>query len=218
MIKEDFKKIKAPTWLAIGFLVFIGILSIIPNNVDVEDDYTWNPDDDYGESVESTSHENFGGFFTKSGEDKLSENYEVSYFGCTDDYGMVDMESWGNRDDQIVDGLNALSEDCPDSETYSIKILDSRADCDYFFGGEPIRAWMGLSEENKRRIAVDTRFSNWLSRTQIYYNIEQQSGSSGMTDYQQLLSESYKYYLKNGITDDTLTYYIMGEIDNPHTC
>jgi hypothetical protein len=180
---------------------------------------------DYGGSTGPTSYENSDGFFAKSGEDRLKEDYEVSYFGCTNDYGMVDIESWGNRDDQIVDGLKALSKDCPDSETYSIHILDSRVDCDYYFGGKPIRVWMELSEENsliteenKRLIEADTRFSNWLSRVQTYYTLEQQSGTSGMTDYEQMLSASYKYYLENEITDDTLTYYIMGEINNPHTC
>jgi hypothetical protein len=161
-----------------------------------------------------------------SGEDYLRENYGVSYFGCGEEYGMIDMVEQGDRVDQLFYGLMSLYEDCPNSEVYSIHISETMEECYYFFGGTLIRAWFEsvnqdglITEESKRLIENDTSFSDWLNLGQGWYEFIQENGTSELySDRYLFLSRSYEYYIENGITKELLDDYMWDEMIYPYAC
>lgn len=163
---------------------------------------------------------------SKPGEKTLKEKYEVLEYFCTDSRAGIDMKSLGSREDQFIRGFISLYEDCPNSEDYSIKILEPTKECLYHFNREIIRLWNNhleqgsytIPESSKNIIKSDVRFFIWESQARLSYEAELRDGTSGMTSRERGLSLAYKDYLEEGFTMATLLSMFYSELNDPTNC
>jgi len=152
---------------------------------------------------------NFGGGW---GERNLEEDYEVLFFSCQkifDDrpnHPQVEMKSWGDRKEQVWDGLFALSMDCPDGEDYVVQITEETQDCWYFIDGDIYKAYLG---ENKTA----------MNYTKIMETIDYQLWSHYITEGEPDAVDimNYNDMVENGFSSHTLWSIIEYKIDTA-TC
>lgn len=209
-------KSKNQIWLSVSIaiiLITMGILTADSSSSTSSNGFLSTPDKDNSFSF------NFG-------KNSLKEKYEVSNYYCVNNGANVDMKSLGSRNDQIMDSLIYLYRDCPKAENYRITIFEPTKTCVYSFNGEIIRPWyestgkndIFVSEESKKIIEDDMGFKLWKLVARMAYDSETKNGISKMTEFEQILSLSYKDYLQNGITKSTLINYVYFEINNRDNC
>ena len=171
----------------------------------------------------------FGAFFFYNYNNSITISegkYEVLDSYCTKESASVDMESLGNREKQITSSLISLYHDCKDRKDYYITILEPTKECFYDFNGEVVRLWyegagedyIYIPNEAKAIIESDTNFIFWEAFGNYSSIFEAKNGILKMEDYQISHSHSYRDYLKNGLTKNTLISIIDYEGHSPYAC
>ena len=104
-------------------------------------------------------------FFGKSTNQKnLERDYEVLDFRCSNQdltFSIVEMKSFGNRNDQVWSGLRYLAGDCPNSKEYSITILEENKECVYIISGNIYRGYAGKEIINDTEIMNELLYLDW---------------------------------------------------------
>jgi hypothetical protein len=107
-------------------------------------------------------------FFGKSTNQKnLERDYEVLDFRCISNqnqdltFSIVEMKSFGNRNDQVWKGLKSLGRECPDSESYYIEIIEETRRCIYIIPGNIYGGYVGKEVINDTEIMKELLYLDW---------------------------------------------------------
>jgi hypothetical protein len=146
------------------------------------------------------------------------QGYEVLYFGCQEDYlgiPSLEMKSFGNREDQVIDGLIHLTNKCPNAQDYySIRIVEPTQECGYLIESEIVDSyffaldkdfWDEPYEIDEITIRNTIAYLSWVN----FVNSEDASFNDQF------------YYLDmmdNGITLSTLHSILYYEIEHGENC
>ncbi len=180
MKKEKVKKIPIWVWILIGVII---ALIIINNPMDIG----------------------------KSRQEKFLEDqgYEVNSIFCDYDItneGYLEMETYGDREDQVDSGFIALNTYCPNVDNFGVMIIEPTKRCLYRMNIDLYRAWSG-EDYDEEKLKNSIEFLTWEGHAKKEF---QKSSPDPMVILY------YNEYLEEGLTPSVLYDIILFNFELDH--
>ena len=125
-----------------------------------------------------------------------NQNYVVNDIFCNslDNWGYVNMETYGDREEQVKDGQIALLGLCPNAQGYSVRIIEPTKECGYLFDGELIRGYFNEPYDDEK-LKLSDDFLLW----KVFLEKQIQDETIDINGYLY-----YQEYLEEGLTGGVL--------------